>query len=186
MASVREPDLPVPDGTLRPLDPVDVAAHLAASSLRLHGSSTSCAVPPAVASGAGATLGTHSFYRLGPSALRAEGRAMMTPSRPLRTRQFGGRAPLRSPPESHENVSPNVSPTSSIHPHLASLNLTQTRSNKPYPSSLSGRYRVAMQKVNGSSPFIRLGAEPNQRLSAFGRAPQVPQTRKFGAACVVA
>ena len=33
-----------------------------------------------------------------------------------------------------------------------------------------------MQKVDGSSPFIRLGVEPNQPLSAFGRAPQMPQT----------
>ena len=32
-----------------------------------------------------------------------------------------------------------------------------------------------MQKVDGSSPFIRLGVEPNQPLSAFGRAPQMPQ-----------
>ena len=36
--------------------------------------------------------------------------------------------------------------------------------------------RLAMQKVEGSSPFIRLGTEPNERFPPLARAPHVPQT----------
>ena len=78
----------------------------------------------------------------------------------------------------------------SIHPHLASQphahSLKQAKS-----LSLSGRYRVAMQKVDGSSPFIRFGKSlvsglfvssavhaPTHRLLPFDCSIEGPTVRR--------
>src|SRR5262249_15294516 len=147
LAAMRKPDLPVPDRPLLPLLAIDVPADRL-STLRLHGSFASCAVPPDVAASRGRLRSCERYHcrMQKASHLCPE----MCPGKPRWDRVQKARV-----------LCPGMCPETVCSRRMWARLTSPTRTLPlPLETSIHGSNRVAMQKVVGSSPIIRSSRSP--------------------------